>query len=147
MGNPIGIRYGLGVRRAASLRRLSSLSGLLAAALVVSACSSNPEPPTLDPNSPAADIIISAQNQNVNDVDVVLVAGGQSQRLGTVTAQSQANFQVPWSRVANSTRVFVRASPIGSNALYQSQNLVLRPGSQVSVTLNSVIRNSVTTVY
>jgi alkylated DNA nucleotide flippase Atl1 len=101
----------------------------------------------VEPSSPAADIVITAQNQNVNDVDVFLIANGHSRRLGTITSQSAATFQVPWSQVANSTRTVIRADPVGSNAAYRSQNLVLRPGSQVSVTLNSIIRNSVTTVY
>jgi hypothetical protein len=117
---------------------------LLAGALA--GCSHNP-PPAPQPGTPAANIVVSVQNQNLNDVDVFANINGVPQRLGTVTSQSTNSFEVNYEQIGPAGHFSVVVSPIGSAGAYRSGAVTLQPGSQVSVTVAPVLRNSTTQVY
>ncbi len=136
-------------RRWASGRpRRSVLRATAALALtLLAACSKNPPPDLPDPNSPEGDVVFMVENRRSDDVVVELVRDGQRQRLGLVTAQSKTAFTAPWSRVLNASRVALLLHPIGSSARYVTENLILRPGSEVELTVNQSLRQSVVSVY
>jgi len=118
---------------------------MLAAALA--GCSHNPPPPAPQPGTPAANIVVSVQNQNLNDVDVFANINGVPQRLGTVTSQSTNSFEVKYDQIGPAGHFSVVVSPIGGAGAYRSGALTLQPGSQVSVAVAPVLRNSTTQVY
>ena len=72
---------------------------------------------------------------------------GVRQRLGTVTSQSSSTFEVNWGQIGPAGRFSLIVSPIGGRGAYRSGALILRPGSEVSLTVAPVLRNSTTEVY
>jgi len=114
---------------------------------MLAACSHNPPPPGPEPGTPAANVVVSVQNHNVSDVDVFANVNGVRQRLGTVTAQGSGTFEVNWGQIGPAGRFSLIVSPIGGRGAYRSGALTLRPGSQVSLTVAPVLRNSTTEVY
>ena len=116
---------------------------MLAAALA--ACSHNP-PPAPQPGTPAANVVVSVQNQNLNDVDVFANINGVPQRLGTVTSQSTNSFEIKWDQIGPAGRLAIVVSPIGSPGAYRSGTLAIQAGAQVSVMVAPVLSNSTTQV-
>jgi hypothetical protein len=107
----------------------------------------NPPPPSPEPGTPAANIVVTVQNQNLSDVDVFANVNGVRQRLGTVTSQASGSFEVNWGQVGPSGRLSIIVSPIGSGGAYRSGALAIRAGAQVAVNVAPVLRNSTTQVY
>ena len=127
----------------ASLR--STAAALVLAAVLVGC--HTPPPANPEPGTPAANVLVSIQNQNLADVDVYVNANGVAQRLGTVTSQATNSFEVQWERVGPSGHFSVIVSPIGSPGRFQTGSLALHPGAQVTVNVAPVLRNSTTNVY
>jgi hypothetical protein len=119
----------------------------LLAGLALAGCASNPPSRAPEPWSPEAAITVSTENNRSDDVVVSLVRDGQRERLGLVTAQSRTSFLLPYGRVANSGRLALLVSPIGRARGYVTENLVVRPGSEVGLTVAPVIRQSTVWVY
>jgi len=107
----------------------------------------NPPPPAPEPGTPAANIVVSIQNQNLSDVDVFANVNGIAQRLGTVTSQGNKSFEVTWDQVGPSGHFAVIVSPIGSPGAYRTGSLAIHAGAQVAVNVAPVLRNSTTQVY
>jgi outer membrane biogenesis lipoprotein LolB len=120
---------------------------VLAALALLAACSKNPPPDMPDPNSPEGDVAFVIENRRSDDVVVELVRDGQRQRLGLITAQNRSVFTLRWSQVVNASRLVLSIHPIGSTARYTTEALILRPGSEVDLTVNQVLRQSVVSVY
>jgi hypothetical protein len=131
------------VRRRSAALRIAAV--LLAVALA--ACSKNPPPDEPEPGSPDADIVVIVENRRSDDALVEIVRDVQRQRLGLITAQNTSSFVVPWARLVNASRVVLTVHPIGTNERYVSDNLVMRPGSEVSLTVNQILRQSYVSVY
>jgi hypothetical protein len=106
----------------------------------------HPAQPSPELGTPAANIVVSVQNQNLNDVDVFVNVNGIAQRLGTVTSQATSSFEVNWQQVGPAGRFAVVVAPIGGRGRYQSGALPVSPGAQVSVNVAPVLRNSITQV-
>jgi len=119
----------------------------LLAGLALAGCAGHSPSPSPEPWSPEAAITVSTENNRSDDVVVSLVRDGQRERLGLVTAQSRTSFLLPYGRVANSGRLALLVSPIGRARGYVTENLVLRPGSEVGLTVAPVIRQSTVWVY
>jgi hypothetical protein len=124
----------------------SAGAALVLVAAVLAGCH-NPPPPSPEPGTPAANVLVSVQNQNLADVDVYVNVNGVAQRLGTVTSQATNSFEVQWDRVGPSGHFAVFVSPIGSPGAYRTGSLALHPGAQVTVNVAPVLRNSTTNVY
>ena len=119
---------------------------LLAAALL--GCSHNsPAPPTPEAGTPGANVLVTVKNLNTSDVTVYANINGVQQRLGTVSSQQTANFQLDWGRIGPSGRVSMVVDQIGSSGGYRSGAVTLRPGAQVTVNVAPSLRNSTTQVY
>ncbi|HTK41253.1 MAG TPA: hypothetical protein VL287_06645 [Gemmatimonadales bacterium] len=118
---------------------------VLAAALL--GCSHNPSPPPPETGTAAANVVVTVKNLNTSDVTVFANINGQEQRLGTVTSQQTANFELDWGRIGPSGRVSMVVNQIGSSGTYRSGAVTLRPGSQVTVQVAPSLRNSTTQAY
>jgi hypothetical protein len=121
-------------------------AGMLAAALVVAgACGRNNQPDT-DPDPRFDPIPIHVRNDNFLDVNVAVISGGVSRRLGLVTGNSAGDFTVPWS-VGNGSGIVLMATPIGSRGSVTLPAVNVGVGQVVDLRIASVIRQSVVSVH
>jgi len=111
----------------------------------LAACSHNP-PPLPELGTPQANILVTVQNQNLNDVDVFAVVNGVRQRLGTVVSQSSGSFEIPWDRIGPANGVSLLVAPIGAPGAFNSGRLTIQPGSQIALSVAPVLRNSTAVV-
>ena len=86
-------------------------------------------------------IPIRVRNENFLDMNVAVLSGGVTRRLGQVSGNGSGDFRINWS-VANGTTVALVATAIGSNARWTSPGLSVRPGQMIEVRIGSVIRQS-----
>ena len=114
---------------------------------VLTACGAKQEPGDVAPMGATVPVTVVAENRRNDDVVVSLVRDGLRQRLGLVTAQSNGNFEIPWSQVSNSGRVRLIATPMAGRRSFVSEQLVLRPGSEVTVSLTPLLGQSFVRVY
>jgi hypothetical protein len=89
---------------------------------------------------------VEVTSHNWNDITVYLVAGGQPQRLGMVTALSSATFDFPSHRVYTSGGVRLRALPIAGRP-FTSEAILVQPGQVITWTLENDLDRSSITVY
>ena len=81
------------------------------------------------------------QNQNFYDMDVYVVAEGLATRLGTVTGNSKAHFNLNPSFVPTDQLRLV-ATPIGGNGRASSGNVLASPGQTIVFTIAPALRQS-----
>jgi hypothetical protein len=119
----------------------------LAVALVftLAACSRNNPETGADFDPPPEPISVSVRNENFLDVNVSLISGGVSRRLGQVSGNSSGDFKVNAS-IANGQSVSVTAVPIGQSTRYTSPGLQVRPGQKIEVRIAASLRQSTTVV-
>jgi hypothetical protein len=117
------------------------------ALLVLAGCGANHEADTVEPMLAGGPVTVVAENRRNDDVVVSLVRDGLRQRLGLVTAHTTGDFEIPWSQVSNAGRVRVIATPIAGRRSFVSETLVLRPGSEVTVSLTPLLGQSIVSVY
>lgn len=113
-------------------------------ALLAAACSRGAKVETDDAPRPEP-IPIRVRNENFLDMNVSIVTGGATRRLGQVAGNSTANFRINWN-VANGQAISVVAVPIGQNARYTSPSMSVQPGQMIEVRLAAVLRQSTTVV-
>lgn len=113
----------------------------------LASCSRHPPEDLPDPESPEGDVAFVVENRRSDDVVVELIRDGQRQRLGMVTAQNRSVFAMRWRQVANASRLVLAVHPIGSNSRYITETLLLRPGSEVELTVTQALRQSILSVY
>src|SRR5262245_44672497 len=77
-------------------------------------------------------IPVNVRNENFLDVNVSVLSGGVTRRLGQVSGNGSADFKINWS-VANGTSVALVANAIGSNERWTSPGLSVRPGQMIAV--------------
>lgn len=80
-------------------------------------------------------IRVAVTNNNYLDVVVFAVSGGQAQRLGNVTGNSTASFQLPRVLSVASAGVQLLVDPIGSSDAWFSDSLYLWGGALVDLTV------------
>jgi hypothetical protein len=119
----------------------------LIAGLALAGCAGNTANLSPEPWSPDAIVTVSAENRRSDDVVVSLVQSGHRERLGMVTAQSTTSFSIPYGRLGNSAPAALLVSPIGGAHGYVTESLLLRPGSEVSLTVTPLIRQTYVSVY
>jgi hypothetical protein len=114
----------------------------LAFALVVAvaACSRNNPETGADFDPRPEPISVFVKNENFLDVNVSIVTGGISRRLGQVSGNGSSDFKLNAS-FANGQSVSVTAVPIG-----QSPGLQVRPGQRIEVRIAASLRQSSTVV-
>ncbi|HET8625478.1 MAG TPA: hypothetical protein VFM14_18100 [Gemmatimonadales bacterium] len=117
------------------------------ALLLLAGCGANREGDDVQPMAATEPVTVVAENRRSDDVVVSLVRDGIRQRLGLVAAQTKGDFKIPWSQVSNSTRVRLIATPIAGRRSFVSDQLILRPGSEVTVSLTQALGQSLLRVY
>jgi hypothetical protein len=117
------------------------------ALLMLAGCGANHAADAVEPMLAGGPVTVVAENRRNDDVVVSLVRDGLRQRLGLVTAHTTGDFEIPWSQVSNTGRVRVIATPIAGRRSFVSESLVLRPGSEVNVSLTPLLGQSIVSVY
>ncbi len=113
----------------------------------LTACGANQETGDVEPIDASGPVTVVAENRRTDDVVVSLVRDGLRQRLGLVAAQSNGNFVIPWSQVSGAGRVRLVATPIAGRRSFVSEQLLLRPGSELTVSLTPLLAQSLVRVY
>ena len=138
-----------GRARTRRFEALLVLAGSLAVAPVV-ACASRGQLSEEDAAIAAAlesdSVYVTVKNQYRLDVNVYAVyGGGGRQFLGIVTSWNSQDFSV--GRLALSARFRIAADPIGSNQYYVTDEILVRLGDVVQVTVLDPLSQSYDTVY
>jgi hypothetical protein len=119
----------------------------LVALIVLAGCSANRKTESIEPVGGTDPVTVLTENRRSDDIVVSLVRDGVRQRLGLVAAQTNGTFEVPWTGVANAGRVRVVATPIAGRRSFVSEQLVLRPGSEVTISVTPALGQSAVRVY
>lgn len=113
-------------------------------AFAASACSrSNKVEMEEEPRPEPIPVVV--KNENFLDVNVAVLSGGVSRRLGQVSGNGSAEFRLNWN-VANGQSISLTATPIGQNARYTSPGFSISPGQMIVVRIASVLYQSTTVV-
>jgi hypothetical protein len=127
--------------------RCSYARRLRAAALVVvvlSACSRN-KTQNEEFYARAEPIPVHVQNENFLDMNVFVQASGVNRRLGMVTGNGAADFQIQWS-IINGQSISLTAIPIGGRGTGASGSLSVSPGQTIDFKIGSVLRQTTAVV-
>ena len=94
-----------------------------------------------------SEILLEVENHHWNDVVVYLMNGNQSQRLGMVGGVSTSNFVFTYRQIAAGGKVRLRAQPVGGQASFTSEDVVIQSGQGLKWTLESDLKRSTLAVY
>ena len=122
------------------MRDLIIRAGLVGLLLAPTACVHR-SPDDFEPDARYDPVPVHVRNDNFLDMNVFVVAGGMSRRLGQVTGNSEADFSIQWS-VANGQSFYLTAVPIGGFGTAYSGTLNVGPGQMVDFRIASVLRQS-----
>jgi hypothetical protein len=86
-------------------------------------------------NPPPPETTVEVRNQKLVDMTVFALNGGRRIRLGLVPAVSTRTFTVPPNLIFEMATLRFLADPVGSNAQQVSEELLVHPGDQLTVTL------------
>ena len=91
-------------------------------------------------------VLVEVESHNWSDITVYLLAGGLPQRLGMVTALSNATFDFPSHRLNTSSGVRLRALPIAGRP-FTTETILVLPGQVITWTLENDLDASSFSVY
>ncbi len=111
-----------------AIRYIALLAVLVAACGPASRQARGPEP---------AQTTVRVENHNFLDMNVFVLRGGQRIRLGMVPGTSTRVLVIPQSMIFGSTSLRFLADPIGSRQTPISDDIVVRPGDQVTMVIPS----------
>ena len=120
---------------------------MLVALVGLSGCGASQDTGDVEPMTATGPVTVVAENRRSDDVVVSLVRDGFRERLGLVTAQTNGNFEIPRSQVSGAGRIRLIATPIAGRRSFVSEQLTLRPGSEVTVSLTPLLGQSLVRVY
>jgi hypothetical protein len=78
---------------------------------------------------------VEVRNQNFLDMNVYVLSGPQRVRLGTVTGLSTRTLTLPRNMVFGTATVSFEMNPIGSQERPTSQQITIREGEQIILTI------------
>lgn len=91
---------------------------------------------------------LNVVNHHWGDVDVYVIRDGQRQRVGTVTAAAEENFDLGPSLTKGSGTLQLQAHAVGSSGAINSEPISVRPGGmQITWTLESNLSRATLAVY
>jgi hypothetical protein len=91
---------------------------------------------------------LNVVNHHWGDVDVYVVRDGQRQRVGTVTAAAEENFDLGPSLTKGAGTLQLQAHAVGSSGAISSEPISVRPGGmQITWTLESKLSRATLAVY
>jgi hypothetical protein len=85
--------------------------------------------------SPQTAAMLQVENQGFTDMVVYALSGAQRVRLGIVTGNSSKSFTIPVYLVRGAGPLRFLADPIGGNRTPVSEEMTVRPGDIVSLTI------------
>ncbi len=91
-------------------------------------------------------VAVTVKNSNWMDMDVFAVRGETRARVGSVTGLTTATFRVPANFAPDGVLQFM-VDPVGSDAAYVTEKIVVAPGQRVELTIGSVLRMSTFAVW
>jgi hypothetical protein len=127
------------------MRALQRSVVLIVMALAVNACWGHRGEPT--PADPYTRSTLHIDNHNWLDVDIFVEHDGQRSRLGTVVATSSQDFVFPPTMLGQQGTIRLIADPVGSSSGIVTEFIVVKPGTQVTWTLETSLRRSSLSVY
>jgi hypothetical protein len=125
--------------------RVLGLAGLLLGC--ASRSDSADQDQDVDPARSNAEVALEVENHGWADINIYLVRGTATERLGTVGALNTKTFVFPYRRLGTGTDVRLMADPIGNLRTYTSENLLVHPGQWIKWTLESDLTRSFLAVY
>lgn len=114
---------------------------LLAFAPMIVASCSGANRPDDDMEPLHQPIPVHVKNENFLDVNIAVVIGGASRRLGQVSGNSAADFKINWNAVIGQ-QVVLTATPIGGRGPYTSTGVSVGSGQVIEFLVASVLRQS-----
>jgi hypothetical protein len=100
--------------------------------LLAAACGRSPSRSEPSPNTPA---VLRVENQHFTDMVIYAVSGGSRVRLGIATGNSTKSFTIPNYLIRGARQLQFVADPIGGNRTPVSQEMTVRPGDIISLTI------------
>ena len=98
----------------------------------LTACAGRTQDTGAGPASPA---MVVVENQGFADMVIYAISGGQRVRLGMATGHSTKTFTVPRYLTAGAGPIRFLADPIGGNRTPVSEEMSVRPGDLVTLTI------------
>lgn len=99
---------------------------------MTAACARRTQEPSPEPSQAA---MVEVRNQGFSDMVVYALSGGQRIRLGMATGHSTQTFTIPRTLVRGAGPIRFLADPIGGNRTPVSEELTVRPGDVVTLTI------------
>jgi hypothetical protein len=99
---------------------------------MLTACAGRAQDTGTEPAGPA---MVRVENQGFADMVIYAVSGGQRVRLGLATGNSTKTFTVPRYLTAGAGPVRFLADPIGGDRTPVSEEMSVRPGDLVTLTI------------
>ncbi len=113
-------------------------------ALVSSACANHNANEQPAPRMPP--IPVHVRNENFLDMNVAAVVTGVSHRLGTVSGNGSANFQIAWNLVQSESFTLM-ATPIGGAGRFVSPAVNIGQDQEIEMRIGSDVRQSTVVVH
>jgi hypothetical protein len=118
---------------------------LLVVAVALGACA---RPKSGDDLNLDASSTLNVVNHHWSDVDIYVIRDGQRQRVGTVTAAAEENFELNPSITKGGGTLQLQAHAVGSSGGINSEVITVRPGGmQITWTLENNLSRAVLAVY
>ncbi len=119
------------------MRSSRSISAGLALLAVVGlgACRGAPPETGVTPAEAEGSATVRIENQSFNDYTIYVVRSGMRMRIGRSTANRTTELTIPRSVVGLASPVSFIADPIGARRAPVSQEIVVRPGDIVTLTI------------
>lgn len=93
------------------------------------------------------DVLFVVTNHHFLDITIYLEHDGQRTRVGTVTAASSQEFQLPWRLLRASRQFRLFGEAIGSPETVLTEALTIQAGQSIEWTLEHDLRRSSVGVY
>jgi len=125
---------------------MRSLFALLLIVCVATSCSHNKR--VSDSNlEGGADATLHVENHHYGDVDIFVIHNGSRTRVGSVTATSDQTFTLNSRIIGTVGTLQILAHGIGEAGSLSSEQFSIRPGMQISWTLDSNLSRATLAIY
>jgi hypothetical protein len=124
---------------------MRKLFALILIMCVAASCSRNRRPSdALDSDSEST---LHIENQAYGDVDIYVIHDGSRSRIGTVTATSDQTFALNPRVIGTVGTMQLLAHGVGTAGSLSSEQFAIRPGMQISWTLDSRLARGTLAIY
>jgi hypothetical protein len=124
---------------------MRTLFALLLIVCAVSSCSHNKR--ASDSMELGADATLHVENHHYGDVDIYVIHNGSRSRVGTVTASSDQTFTLNSRIIGTVGTLQILAHGVGEAGSVSSEQFAIRPGMQISWTLDSSLSRATLAIY